>query len=107
MSELKYKVGDRVKYGSEICTVTKILESQGKFKYRVQSDTWFDIVNEDEMIEGLVEEETLIERVDDNGLPFNEWLSHKGAFYIPDGYELKDEHGNEILTSKIILEKKK
>ena len=43
MSELKYKVGDRVKYDSEICTVTKVLESQGKFKYRVQSDTWFDV----------------------------------------------------------------
>ena len=60
-----------------------------------------------EMIEGLVEEETLIERVDDNGLPFNEWLSHKGAFYIPDGYELKDENGNVINATKIVLEKKK
>ena len=57
MSNLKYKVGDRVKYDSEICTVTKVLESQGKFKYRVQSDTWFDVV-EDEIIEGLVKEET-------------------------------------------------
>ena len=103
---MKYKVGDRVKYDSEICTVTEVLESQGKFKYRVQSDTWFDVVK-DEMIEGLVEEETLIERFDDNGLPFNEWLSHKGAFYIPDGYELKDENGNVINAQKIVLEKKK
>ena len=55
----------------------------------------------------LVEEEILIERVDDNGLPFNEWLSHKGAFYIPDGYELKDENGNVINAQKIVLEKKK
>ena len=61
----------------------------------------------DEMIEGLAEEETLIERVDDKGLPFNEWLSHKGAFHIPDGYELKDENGNVINATKIILEKKK
>ena len=56
--------------------------------------------------EGLVEEETLIERVDDKGLPFNEWLSHKGAFHIPDGYELKDENGNIINATKIVLEKK-
>ena len=61
----------------------------------------------DEMIEGLVEEKTLIERFDDNGLPFNEWLSHRGAFHIPDGYELKDENGNVINTHKIVLEKKK
>ena len=61
----------------------------------------------DEMIEGLVEEETLIERVDDRGLPFNEWLSHKGAFHIPNGYELKDENGNVINATKIVLEKKK
>ena len=60
----------------------------------------------DEMIEGLVEEENLIERVDDNGLPFNEWLSHKGFFYVPDGYELKDENGNVINATKIVLEKK-
>ena len=28
-------------------------------------------------------------------------------FNLPDGYQFKDENGNEILTSKIILEKKK
>ena len=60
----------------------------------------------DEMIEGLVEEENLIERVDDNGLPFNEWLSHKGFFYVPDGYELKDENGKVINAQKVVLEKK-
>ena len=54
----------------------------------------------------LVEEEILIERVDDNGLPFNEWLSHKGAFYISDGYQFKDENGNVINATKIVLEKK-
>ena len=59
----------------------------------------------DEMIEGIVKE-TLIERVDDKGLPFNEWLSHKGAFHVPDGYELRDENGNIINTKKIVLEKK-
>lgn len=56
---------------------------------------------------GTMEEETLIERVDNNGLPFNEWLSHKGAFHIPNGYEIKDENGNVINATKIVLEKKK
>ena len=61
----------------------------------------------DEMIEGLVEEKTLIERFDDNGLPFNEWLSHRGAFHIPEGYILKDENDNVINATKVVLEKKK
>ena len=55
----------------------------------------------------LMEEEILIERVDDNGLPFNEWLSHKGAFHVPEDYVLKDENGNIINATKIVLEKKK
>lgn len=128
---MKYKVGDKVRiknldwynenkdeYGYIDCGsrafFTKMSDWCGKIAtikeicktncYRLEE---YDFDWTDEMIEELVEEETLIERVDDNGLPFNEWLSHKGAFYIPDGYELKDENGNEIRTSKIILEKKK
>ena len=110
---MKYKVGDRVKYGSEICTVTKVLESQGKFKYRIQSDTWFDVVNEDEMIEGLVEpidcEKCGLTRNStrclfmDNG-PHNK---QKNIIEIPKDYVIKDENGNVINATKIVLEKKK
>lgn len=97
MSELKYNVGDRVKYDSEICTVTKVLESQGKFKYRVQSDTWFDVV-EDEMIEGLVEEEVgLVDNLS------SRWVNE---FNLPEGYQFVDENGNIINATKIVLEKK-
>ena len=85
----------------KIATIKEICKTNC---YRLEE---YDFDWTDEMIEGLVEEETLIERVDDNGLPFNEWLSHKGAFYIPDGYELKDENGNVINATKIVLEKKK
>lgn len=103
MNELKYKVGDRVKYDSEICTVTKVLESQGKFKYRVQSDTWFDVV-EDEMIEGLVEEETKPKYEDEvNG----EYYSTPKYMVRPNGYQFVDENGNIINAMKIVLEKKK
>ena len=95
---MEYKVGDRVKYDSEICTVTKVIESQGKFKYRVQSDTWFDVV-EDEMIEGLVEEEVgLVDNLS------SRWVNE---FELPDGYIFKDENGNVINATKIVLEKKK
>ena len=132
---MKYKVGDRVRiksidwynenksksHGTVACggkyfdydmrewcgkTMTIIAAHKTCYSYIMKEDGrkyfWTD-----EMIEGLSEEETLIERVDDNGLPFNEWLSHKGAFYVPEDYVLKDENNNEILTSKIILEKKK
>jgi len=126
---MKYKVGDRVKiksldwynenkdeYGYIDCGsrafFTKMSDWCGKIVtikeicktncYRLEE---YDFDWTDEMIEGLAEEETLIERVDDKGLPFNEWLSHKGAFHIPDGYELKDENGNVINATKIVLEK--
>ena len=130
---MKYKVGDRVKIKSldwynenkskshgTIACVGKYFEYDmrewcGKIMTILTAYQTCYIMEEDgakylwtdEMIEGLVEEETLIERVDDKGLPFNEWLSHKGAFHVPDGYELKDENGNVINATKIVLEKKK
>ena len=94
------------KYMSRFCGETLTIICVHKGLYHM-NETGYSEFWTDEMIEGLVEEETLIERVDDNGLPFNEWLSHKGAFYIPDGYELKDENGNIINATKIVLEKKK
>ena len=133
MSELKYKVGDKVRiksldwynknkdeYGnidishdftfyadrSKYCGKVFTIDVVFNDCYTVKEDN-HEYYWADEMFEGLAEEETLIERVDDKGLPFNEWLSHKGAFHIPDGYELKDENGNVINAQKIVLEKKK
>ena len=112
---MKYKVGDRVKYGSEICTVTKVLESQGKFKYRVQSDTWYDIVNEDEMIERLVEDDVDLipkfgEFSDNEPLDIptmtTDFIKEHGL-PCPEGCIFKDENGNVINATKIVLEKKK
>ena len=132
---MKYKVGDKVRvksldwYNANKDEYGVVLVENGDYMFCKSDIEWcgkivtiaevclneyYRIVEDfnkyrwtDEMIEGLVEEETLIERVDDNGLPFNEWLSHKGAFHIPDGYELKDENGNVINATKIVLEKKK
>ena len=86
-----------------LCGKVMTISSTNRYYYDMEDNNehfWTD-----EMIECLVEEETLIERVDNKGLPFNEWLSHKGAFHIPDGYELKDENGNVISATKIVLEK--
>lgn len=128
---MKYKVGDKVKIksidwwdnnninGRIKCNDWYFISGMDKFCGKIVTITEVYPVSEcyniseddnlwswtDEMIEGLVGEEILIEKVDDRGVPFNEWLSHKGAFYIPEGYVLKDDNGNEILTNKIILEK--
>lgn len=129
---MKYKVGDRVRIKPKFhfcsvdgfnntnmkdeffneysrlpyCETVMTIGIVNKDFYILKEDRWAYKWT-DEMIEGLVEEETLIERVDDKGLPFNEWLSHKGSFHVPDGYELKDENGNVINATKIVLEKKK
>ena len=97
-------IPDMVKYCEEIITISSVLPTLKVYHIKEDSGmfNWTD-----EMIEGLVEEETLIEKVDDNGLPFNEWLSHKGAFHVPEDYVLKDENGNVINATKIVLEKKK
>lgn len=113
----KFKVGDKIKHkcdkNNTVITITGSKDdyyyiqyyNNKKNEYQNEAILFTD-QDKYEMIEGLVEEETLIEKVDDNGLPFNEWLSHKGAFHVPEDYVLKDENGNVINASKIVLEKK-
>ena len=63
----------------------------------------------DDMIEGLVKD-TITTNEQLNGqmfVPSNISLEKEMEWNLPNGYIFKDENGNEILTSKIILEKKK
>lgn len=57
----------------------------------------------DKMIEGLAEEEMSLDKAGQ----MTDFEYEGLAYTLPDGYIFKDENGNEILTSKIILEKKK
>lgn len=57
----------------------------------------------DYMIEGLAEEEMSLDKAGQ----ITDFEYEGLAYTLPDGYIFKDENGNEILTSKIILEKKK
>ena len=127
---MKYKVGDKVKiksldwynenkdkrghvdygkhlfyflmsqYCGKIFTISNVysdyyLMSENKYEYR-----WTD-----DMIEGLVEEKFITT----NGLQFKELnisLENEIEWNLPQGYQFKDENGNVINTTKIVLEKK-
>ena len=58
----------------------------------------------DEMIEGLVGEETKPNIIKEAK---TYWDSIKDAWICPEGYIFKDENGNVINATKIVLEKKK
>ena len=63
----------------------------------------------DEMFEGLVEEESYdFLKTDKSNLPsLNDFMDMlNNEIKLPDGYIFKDENGNIIDTSKIVLEKK-
>ena len=123
---MKYKAGDRVRiksldwynenkneYGNVNCslyvfsatmrqhcgtihTIRSVDNFDKKYKM-VEDGCHFDWT--DEMIEGLVEEEVgLVDNLS------SRWVNE---FNLPDGYIFKDENGNVINATKIVLEKKK
>ena len=109
---MKYKVGDKVTLTKgDIMTVDQIND---KFKWYFMREDPLNCYT-DEMIECKVEEEnTDCEKC---GLTHNSTRclfmdncphnKQKTIIEIPEDWVLKDENGDEILTSKIILEKKK
>ena len=63
----------------------------------------------DEMIEGLVEEETE-KKVSDESWRYKnifDYSQYPQSFECPEGYQFVDENGNVINATKIVLEKKK
>ena len=127
---MKYKVGDRVRiksldwynksdrYGhvyligwfnfikpmADFCgKIVTIKEVQSPYNYRIFEDGGIHYYT-DEMIEGLVEEETKPNIIEEAK---TYWDSIKDAWICPEGYIFKDENGNVINATKIVLEKKK
>lgn len=131
---MKYKVGDKVRIKSldwynknkdnlsfytdsmALCFANEIvtIKSYGRYPdtYRIDEDEG-DFLWTDEMIEGLVEGINDCEKC---GLIRNSWrclfMEHcphnkqKNTIEVPDGYIVKDENGNIIKATKIVLEKK-
>lgn len=120
---MKYKVGDRVRIksidwynenkdedGDVFCVKSDFVSSMSVFCGKILTiDTYLkdeaylmkedkhSFVFTDEMIEGLVEEVGLVDKLS------SRWVNE---FNLPDGYIFKDENGNVINTQKIVLEKK-
>ena len=121
---MKYKIGDKVTLtNGDIMTIDQI-DDISKW-YRMKEDPWKCYT--DEMIEGLVEEEMFIKANDIYNEEYSKgeycheqsfkWGFQEGYNYshendkleisLKEGYQFKDEHGNVINATKIVLEKKK
>ena len=92
------------KHCGEIMKITTVKvdpeDSNKGFYFMENSDEkWTD-----GMIEGLVEEETKPNIIEEAK---TYWDSIKDAWIRPEGYIFKDENGNVINATKIVLEKKK
>ena len=106
-----YKIGDRVilKGRNRCATITDLkYDTFGNLSYYINIDNDEDnsivyptdlLLPYDNKVEGLVEEEIgLIDTLS------SRWVNE---FSLPEGYIFKDENGNVINTTKIVLEKKK
>ena len=92
---------DRSKHCGKVFTIDVVFDNC----YTVKEDN-HEYYWSDEMIEGLVEEESLtppLKHPEDSALAM---LFHK-TLILPEGYQFVDENGNVINATKIVLEKKK
>ena len=88
---------------SKFCGKVVTIETVWTVNYSIVEGTNIDYFT-DEMIEGLVEEETKPNVIEEAK---TYWDSIKDAWICPEGYIFKDENGNIINATKIVLEKKK
>ena len=90
-----------LKNGGAIMTIACLVEDADG--YIMKEDGDFHFLWTDEMIEGLVEDEMSLNKA---GQITD--FEYEGLVYtLPEGYIFKDENGNVINATKIILEKKK
>ena len=89
---------DMVKYCGKVVTIENVWTAN----YSIVEGTHRDYFT-DEMIEGLVEEEMSLDKAGQ----ITDFEYEGLAYTLPEGYQFKDENGNIINATKIVLEKKK
>ena len=106
--ELKFKVGDKVITDTNM--KGKIIEVVEEGWYRVEFEPYNGIPQPNGVVPeesiSLVEEETLI-KLTGEAIKNNEMVVSIDEWILPEGYIFKDENGNVINATKIVLEKKK
>ena len=94
---------------SKFCGKVVTIETVWTVNYSIVEGTNIDYFT-DEMIEGLVEEETydFLKTDKPNRPSLNDFMDMlDNEIKLPQGYQFKDENGNIINATKIVLEKKK
>ena len=97
----KFKVGDRVITDTNM--KGKIIENIEEGWYRVEFESYNNISQPN----GIVPEESMSLAEEEVGLVdkfLSRWVNE---FNLPEGYEFKDENGNIINATKIVLKKKR
>ena len=96
-------IPEMVSFCEKIATISSVQSLLEVYRIKEDGGTfnWTD-----EMFEGNLEEETYdFLKTDKSNLPFMDMLNNE--IKLPDGYIFKDENGNIINATKIIMEKKK
>ena len=89
-------VPDMSEYCGNVATITAVRERKERFQLDIDDGLWSWT---DDMFEELVEEEVgLVDNLS------SRWVNE---FNLPEGYIFKDENGNVINTTRIVVEKKK
>ena len=107
----KFYIGDRVKWYNRTCYIIDIYTDEDIYTYLIKHDDY----REGESFEKWVpeieltfedNEETPI-KIEGKVITNNEMIVSVDEYILPNGYIFKDENGNVINTTKIVLEKKK
>lgn len=96
-------IPEMVSFCEKIATISSVQSLLEVYRIKEDGGTfnWTD-----EMFEGNLEEETYDSlKTDKSNLPFMDMLNNE--IKLPDGYIFKDENGNVVNSTKIVLEKKK
>jgi hypothetical protein len=106
--EPKFKVGDRIKWYNHTCDITSIITNESSYMYLISN---FDYGEDKIFAKWVPESELTFDSDEETKTNIIEeaktyWDSIKDAWVCPEGYIFKDENGNIINATKIVLEKK-